>query len=425
MTLVGEINPQLRVLVHILGFLGLIFLFSRKYGLDFRNYKKIPGKVFALLMLLFFAMSISTLFSNYPQMGVLKIFQLIYFFAIIYFVYSLLNDDTTAKTLLSAVILSGIIMALSIIINMFKYGFDPLALVSNFEFRSGGLLSNINALSGFWVVGIPLTFMLAYYQKIKTIKYLLFIAMLIMLLALLTTVSRAVMLATFISICIILYRLKKKFFFRFLFGSIAFIIIILFFTPLGAELELLLRLGDGLSNRNFLWQIAFNMISSRPLTGIGPGAYGFEMFNYFPILLDSYEGKLFIELQHLTFGFNGSHNFYLALFSDLGVLGFIVSLLLPLTFFQIASKTIKYFPERNSSENRIIWCFIAIGAGMFIRGFFEGISLVTYGWITVDMPFWLIYSLLIHYYTTNQWAIENSSKYLVSGLNKSNPLDKY
>jgi hypothetical protein len=40
----------------------------------------------------------------------------------------------------------------------------------------------------------------------------------------------------------------------------------------------------------------------------------------------------------------------------------------------------------------------AIGAGLFIRGFFEGINLITFGWITMDLPFWLVFASLIYYF---------------------------
>ena len=169
-------------------------------------------------------------------------------------------------------------------------------------------------------------------------------------------------------------------------------------TPISDGLILIFRLSEGVSQRDYLWQLAFNIISANPLIGIGPGAYSFEMFNYFPILLNSYEGQLFIELQKNSLGFNGSHNFYLALFSDLGVLGLLVSFLLPYVFLKIAKKTLKLSKMLKCKEYKIILGLTAIGIGMFVRGLFEGISLITYGWITVDMPFWIIFLLLIHYY---------------------------
>jgi O-antigen ligase len=210
--------------------------------------------------------------------------------------------------------------------------------------------------------------------------------------------SRSAIISTAISVGIILFFLQKKLFskiaiFLFLAISVSFLIL-----PISEDLILIFRISEGLSQRDYLWQLAFNIISTNPLVGIGPGAYSYEMFNYFPILLNSYEGQLFIELQKNSLGFNGSHNFYLALFSDLGILGLLVSFLLPYIFIKIAKKTLEFSKILKSEEYKIILGLTSIGIGMFVRGLFEGISLITYGWITVDMPFWIIFLLLILYY---------------------------
>lgn len=408
MTLVGEVNTSLRIAVHILGFGYLIYLFFSEYGLNFNNYKRVPKDIIYLLLLLFSAMFISSLFSSYFQLGIIKIFQMFYFFMIIYIVYSLIKSDKDIKTIIYALIFSALIMALSIIINISDNGFSLLKLVSNAQFRTGGLLSNINALAVFFAVAIPLAISLIYYPMNKIVRVLLIVSIILMTISLITTMSRSALLSTTISVGIILFFFQKKLFFRIFIFSIIFILIIFLMTPISDDLILAFRLSEGLSRRDYLWQLAYNMILANPLTGIGPGAYSYEMFNYFPILLNSYEGQLFIELQKNTFGFNGSHNFYLTLFSDLGILGFIVSLLLPCTFMKIATKTLKFSKMLKSKEYKMLLGFTAIGIGMFIRGFFEGISLITYGWITVDMPFWIIFLLISHYYERlkNEFSVD-------------------
>lgn len=398
MTLVGEVNTSLRIAVHILGFGYLIYLFFSEYGLNFNKYKRVPKDIIYLLLLLFSAMFISSLFSNYFQLGTIKIFQMFYFFMIIYIVYSLIKSDKDIKTIIYALIFSALIMALSIIINIFDNGFSLLKLVSNAQFRTGGLLSNINALAVFFAVVIPLAITLIYYSMNKVVRVLLIVSIILMIISLITTMSRSALLATAISVGIIFFNFQKKLFFRIVICSILTILILFLILPISEDLILIFRLSEGLSQRDYLWQLAFNMIGTNPLIGIGPGAYSYEMFNYFPILLNSYEGQIFIELQKNTFGFNDSHNFYLALFSDLGVLGLIVSFLLPYVFMKIATKALKLSKIMKNEGYKIILGFTAIGIGMFIRGLFEGISLITYGWITVDMPFWIIFLLLIHYY---------------------------
>jgi hypothetical protein len=46
----------------------------------------------------------------------------------------------------------------------------------------------------------------------------------------------------------------------------------------------------------------------------------------------------------------------------------------------------------------IILGIIAAGIGLFIRGSFEAIGLIFYGYITADLPFWILFSIVIFTY---------------------------
>jgi hypothetical protein len=41
---------------------------------------------------------------------------------------------------------------------------------------------------------------------------------------------------------------------------------------------------------------------------------------------------------------------------------------------------------------------IAAGIGLFFRGLFEAIGLIFYGYITADLPFWILFGILIFIY---------------------------
>jgi hypothetical protein len=41
---------------------------------------------------------------------------------------------------------------------------------------------------------------------------------------------------------------------------------------------------------------------------------------------------------------------------------------------------------------------VASATGLFVRALFDGINILTYGWISVDLPFWLMFSILIYFY---------------------------
>lgn len=56
-------------------------------------------------------------------------------------------------------------------------------------------------------------------------------------------------------------------------------------------------------------------------------------------------------------------------------------------------------PKSGSEEIYfIIWGIIEVGIGLFIGGLFEAIGLIFYGYITVDLPFWILISILIFNY---------------------------
>ncbi|MGE5795358.1 MAG: hypothetical protein ACM34N_01170, partial [Ignavibacteria bacterium] len=64
-------------------------------------------------------------------------------------------------------------------------------------------------------------------------------------------------------------------------------------------------------------------------------------------------------------------------------------------FFEIANKTINIYKAGKSIYFYLAVGITAAGVGLFVRGMFEGIGILTYGWIKVDLPFWLIFALLI------------------------------
>jgi len=56
-------------------------------------------------------------------------------------------------------------------------------------------------------------------------------------------------------------------------------------------------------------------------------------------------------------------------------------------------------PKRGSEKIYfIILGTIAVGIGLFIRGLFEAIGLIFYGYITADLPFSVLFSIVIFTY---------------------------
>ena len=165
--------------------------------------------------------------------------------------------------------------------------------------------------------------------------------------------------------------------------------------------SLLFWVESKLTGRDHLWTLSLNLIRDHPLFGIGPGAYKYEMLNYFPVLLDSWVGGLFLNLYEITNGSNASHNFYLFFFSDMGLLGIFTALTFTALYFMFGIKTVnKYKGEKKDTYYLVIALFVA-GTSMFIRALTDSIGLLYYGAITADLPFWLVFSSLIYYYSNH------------------------
>jgi O-antigen ligase len=183
--------------------------------------------------------------------------------------------------------------------------------------------------------------------------------------------------------------------------SITFIaLIFLFYEPLNEFLNTFLRIESGMSARDYIWKMSMDMIKDHTVFGIGPGAYQYEMLNYFPYMLDNWWGKLFIYYNEVTGGANLSHNFFLTFFTEMGILGISTAVALLIVYFRIGVKTITKFKNRDRNNYYLIIALFAAGSSIILRNFFNGLGLLYVGGIHTDLPFWLIFSSLIYFYKT-------------------------
>lgn len=139
-----------------------------------------------------------------------------------------------------------------------------------------------------------------------------------------------------------------------------------------------------------------NIIRDNPIFGLGPGGYKYEMFNYFPVKMNSWVGGLFIKNYEMTNGANLSHNYFLFLFSELGVLGFISSIFLLILFLRLF-RILKLIINKKSKIYYVVVALLAIGLSEFARGTVESIGILYFGAITADLPFWLVFISLTFY----------------------------
>lgn len=413
-TLVGDLGESLRSTVQFINFTLLFILFLKHYGLNFSQYPKLPKSLNAFIMLYYFSMFLSVILSPHFQAGIQKIVRQTEFFIVAYFLFSLIRSEDLLRTILKAFITASIIIVFSSFVNFYSEGFALSDYGMGKEIRVTGLMSNILATSTFYVIAAPLVIAFLIQTQNKRIKIILWSCIVLLILGILLTASRSAVFSVILSTSFIFYYYHRKLIISF-FSILTFISLIIFFTPsLNHISSIVLRTEAGLSQRQHYWTMAYNMIEDNLLFGIGPGSYGYEMYNYFPVMRDSWIGKVIINVNEITEGSNNSHNYFLVFISDLGVPGFILSLMLPIVFFSVTITTLKMY-ERV--ERKTFYCLVGVsaaGSSMFVKAMIDGLGILSYGFISADMPFWLMFMGIIFFYLKKQ--NENHSKVIQTVL---------
>ncbi len=218
--------------------------------------------------------------------------------------------------------------------------------------------------------------------------------------------SRAAFLSLLVTFVVFYFNYNRAVIKRVALYSVVIISLIYFIEPLNEFFSVLLRIESGFSHREPLWEMTAGIIKDHYLFGVGPGAYGHEMFNYFPVLLDSWVGEKIIHLFEVTSGANASHNFYIAFLSDMGILGLLTSVFLPVFFWKICLENISFF-RQNKRMYLLNLGIFSIGSGLFIRAFFDSVNIMTYGYITNDLPFWILFITIV-YFNMNKLKLLNA-----------------
>jgi O-antigen ligase len=397
-TLVGEVTGSFRIFIQLVDFLLLGLLFLRRFGLNFHSYPQVPKFITYFLGLYFSAMIISATMSKYPFAGIGIIVQQIAFFIVVYVFYSLIKSEKDIKFYFYIIFLVGCILVTFSLAAFSKEGVSLLDVFAPNRPRVSAIISNIEASTNFFVVSFPIiisTILLKKSFKERSINYFL---LFYFSLGLIMTMSRSAIIGIIASSAIVFYMLERKRFYQLLSALTFIVLLYVIYEPMNQFLNTFVRIESGMSARDYIWKMSMDMIKDHTIFGIGPGAYKYEMLNYFPYMLDDWWGKLFILISEVSGGANLSHNYFLTLFTDIGILGILTAVALPTIFFAIGIKTIIKYKNEFRSNYYLIIALFAAGSSIIIRNFFNGIGLLYVGGVQTDLPFWLIFSSLIYFY---------------------------
>jgi len=351
-------------------------------------------------------MSVSTLFSTNLVVGFVETSRQILFFFIIYIIYAFIDSDKTAFLYLNSIIIAGTVISIAIIFSFISSDKLFYLLATTGLVTDAGYFNNQAAAGGILAVSIPLTLTLILspnkifiinLNKLKILLILEFISILL-------TNSRAAISAAIISMIIISFILKRKAFIKLFFRALTIFLGLLLIFPKLIDLFLtFFRSGSVFENtRYYLWDMAFKMYLDNPIFGIGPGLFQDNMYKHLPVMLGSWDETRIRMLDELA-GKNNvgiAHNFFISKLSELGVLGILTSVILPVIFFYFAINLIKKMKGTKSKNYSIVVGIYGTGIGLFYRSLFEVTGLLSYGWITRDLPFWVLMVVLLKLYLT-------------------------
>ena len=320
------------------------------------------------------------------------------FFIITYIFFSLIKDINHVKTIIISLVVVSVILSVSTVYDFSQSGTNLVSLVFGGRYRASSFIGNPDTTTAFFIITLPVVLTFALSKEYKGKRGLLVSISALIILALFLIISRSAVLSIIISLMVISFQLNRKLFIKLLLATSFFMIIIFLIEPINEAISLFFRIKSGLSQRDYFWDLAYNIIRENPLLGIGPGSYKYLEFNYAPVLLSSWPGRVIIDLNIATNGENGSHSMYLKFASDMGIPGLLSVLYFIALFFHISIVTIKKAIPGSRVLYLLILTISAALGSMFVRCIFDSIGILTYGFLTNDLPFWLMFSILVFFY---------------------------
>lgn len=399
-TLVGEFNPSLRLVIQIVDFSILGYFFLNKFGLEFDNYKRIPKSVAFFLFLYGIAFLLSSAMSDYPFAGMGIFAKQAIFFIIAYIFYSLIDDVVDIKNFFIPIAIVAVIFTTIFIFIFIEEGYDLISIISTSRVRITALTGNMEAATNFYVISFPLVITFIMSQKHSIGRSAGWFILFYSIIGLTLAMSRSAILGIVLSTAIIYFLLRRRKFYKLLFIVMTVLLLFVVIDPLNEIVTQLFRIEEGVSARDYLWLMAVNIIKDHPVFGLGPGAYPYAMYNYYPFMLNDFFGQVFIFFSEASNGVNLAHNIFLVFFSDMGILGLATIVTLPIVYFQIGIKTIKKYKNSSEENYYIIVGLFAAGTSVIFRNFLNSIGLLYIGGIFTDLPFWLVFSSIIYFYRT-------------------------
>ncbi len=388
----SEFFENVRVYITLFSSVYLLYIFLKEYGVQLKKFPKLPIEIIIFLALLFFTLLISTIFSQNIGVSSIAFLRLLLFLLISYIFYSLLNDERNIKVYIISLIIVVIILGIPMLIDLYSLGlknyFMRILLADKFDLTTSRGYTKLTIL----FISISFITSMLFMKGFNKLSYKLGLIVLLSfnIIILVLANSRGGIFAGILSISFILFMLKRSLFIKSFFGVVGLAVLLVIIVPeINEAVNLYLR-WETISDREVYWQMGVDIINDHPIFGIGPDMFDKTFFNYAPSNTVNY-----FRSDILQIGKPHPHNFFLYFMSENGLLGLVTSISFFVLFFYFAFKTIGLTQNFNRDYYILSIAITGIGIGLFFRSFIEISGYLLYGYITTDLPFWLIFGILI------------------------------
>lgn len=393
----GEDLIKFRPFITGISLLILIYFFITEFGLDFKNYPKVPRIVLYFLGFTIITLLISSLFSIDILISFLSLLRILVFFFFCYLLYSQLKDFKTIIYLILPLFLALLIIGVTMLYEFFQKG-SSFFVNDGALLRLAGIYENPNYVGLLIAITLPITLSYLMIHRYSSTFYFVINLMtfLVQLSILFLADSRASFLSvTISSIVIFLYSPNKA---KMVFGIVIIIsfFAILFLTDTSFLIDLFLR-PERIGTRDLFWQSGIEVIKNNFMIGTGAGTFE-QLFytNASSTIID------LIQTASSTGGTPHPHNLFLYFWAENGILGLLNICFFFYTFFYLIVKVKNKIIRIKAATYPIVISILSIIVGILVRSFFEITGVITYGFITRDLPLWIILIILVYLYQNSE-----------------------
>ena len=321
-------------ILFIVGVLGLML----KVALD-KDFQFAGSNIDFPLLLLFTWMAVSLSWTFDLSAGIIDFIKKIYGLILFYLTVNLVRNKRNLDIVLKVWILTGIIWSIAAIIELVSMGLpqavgliEKHGIISHWgeRVRSSAFAETPNKLGTILSFSLLIAFAQYAISQKRWSKIILFVAILVMLLALISTMSRTTWAAFFLISILLFIWVKNIRKLTFAFGIVA--ILILFAILTTDYREVIFQRVAGIISpvqtpdfipRLNIYIVGLRMFQDRPLNGVGIGSFHLLASSYGSIELDA------------------PHNIFIYMLSEFGIIGFGLFLFLIIRFIVSMRENIK------------------------------------------------------------------------------------